>query len=67
VDLAIFAKKWNKNSGKKGLSYPGQKNRMCYYCVEGNQFTDKCLYKNIEDKQNYERGEMKRYKKNKRR
>jgi hypothetical protein len=57
----------NKNFGKKGLSYPSEKKRMCYNCVEENHFTDKCLYKKREDKQNYERGEMKRYKKNKRR
>jgi hypothetical protein len=40
VDTAFFTKKWNKNFGKKVLSYRSE-NRTCYNCDEAKHFADK--------------------------
>ena len=76
VDLAFFAKKWNKNFGKKGSSFSSDKRRTCYNCDEAGHFSDKCPYEKRLDKPKYEKGEKprlrpnpvnERYNKNKRR
>jgi hypothetical protein len=64
VDLAFFAKKWNKNFGKKGLSYPYNKNMTCYICDEADHFAIKCSYEKREDNPKYERSAKPRLKLN---